>query len=172
MLCYCHFTWNEFNPQLFISWQILQNFVVYVLFEWEILIFFSLLLTILGLSSSVQFYCFLYWSLRQPGLKVMIWGSCPECLSGHCRASPKLLGSWAQVLGGRLYLFFSCFLRNADSYKPLPQGAVGHSLFADSLLEQKCFGYRHWIWLWSPALNGVLLVTVTIQNSNYVLPDL
>lgn len=106
MLCYCHFTWNEFNPQLFFSCQILQNFVVYVLFEWEILICFSLLLTILALSSSAQFYCFLYWSLRQPGLKVMMWGSCPECHSGYCRASPKLLGSWAQVLGGRPYPFF------------------------------------------------------------------
>lgn len=60
---------------------------------------------------------------------------------------------------------FSCFSRNADSYKPLPQGAVSHSLCADSLLEQRSLGPRQWMSLWFPALNGVLLVTITTEFS-------
>lgn len=57
-------------------------------------------------SPYVQFYYFLHWSLRQPGLKVMVWGSCPGCHSGCHRASPKLVGSWLQVLSESLCLCF------------------------------------------------------------------
>lgn len=36
----------------------------------------------------------------------MVWGSCPGCHSGCHRASPKLVGSWLQVLSERLCLCF------------------------------------------------------------------
>lgn len=81
---------------------------MYILFKWEILISSPLLLNMYN-SPYVQFYCFLYWSLRQPGLKVMVWGSCPECHSGCHRASPKLAGSWLQVLSESLCLCFFLF---------------------------------------------------------------
>lgn len=56
---------------------------------------------------------------------LMVWGSCPGCHSGCHRASPKLVGSWFQVLSESLCLcFFSRLPRNADTYKSLPQGGA------------------------------------------------
>lgn len=103
----------------------------------------------------------------------MVWGSCPGCYSGYCRASAKPVGSWLQVLGGRLRLLSVASPgMQILSYKPLPHRAVGHGFFVDSLLGQRSCGSKKQMWLWFPALHGVLLVTVTAWNSNYLFPDL
>lgn len=104
----------------------MQNFVGHVLFEWEILFFPPFSSPPWPFLSYVPFYCVLYWSLRQPGLMVTVGGSCPGCHAGYCRASP-VIGQLGPGIVWETISVFSCFPRNADSYKPLPQGAVGHS---------------------------------------------
>ena len=95
----------------------------------------------------------------------MVWGSCSGCCCGYHSTSGKSVGSWCWVGD---YVSFLLPPRNANNYKPLPHREVGQGLFVDSLFGQRSLDSKPQMGLGSPALLGVLLVTVIAQNSNYL----